>query len=84
MLTSLPVDPMGLASHPDFAQNRFVYLSLLEHPRADERRLRVLRLREVGDTLGEPATLFDAPVAMMETRRRPDHGWRSAPTGCST
>jgi glucose/arabinose dehydrogenase len=63
MLTSLAVDPMGLASHPDFAQNRFVYLSLLEHPRAGESRLRLVRLREAGDRLGEPATLFDAPVA---------------------
>lgn len=63
MITSLPFDPMGIAGHPEFAQNRLVYLSLLEHARAGESRLRVVRLREVGDTLGEPATLFEAPVA---------------------
>jgi hypothetical protein len=53
---------MGIASHPEFAQNHFVYVSLLEGVRA-QRRLRLLRLREVGDALGEPATLFEAPVA---------------------
>jgi glucose/arabinose dehydrogenase len=62
MLTSLPVGPMGLASHPDFAENRFVYVSLLEEGRSGQTRLRIVRLREVGDTLGEPATLFEAPV----------------------
>jgi len=62
MLTSLAAGPMGLASHPDFAQNRFVYVSLLEQERPERTRLRVVRLREVGDTLGEAATLFDAPV----------------------
>ena len=63
MLTSLPVDSMAVASHPEFAKNRFVYVSLLEHPRESEARLRIVRLREVGDTLGEPATLFEARVA---------------------
>ena len=62
MITSMPVEPMGIASHPEFAQNRFVYLSLLEHEREGQLRLRVVRLREVGDTLGEAATLFEAPV----------------------
>jgi hypothetical protein len=62
MLTSLAAGPMGLASHPDFAKNRFVYVSLLEQERPDQTRLRVVRLREVGDTLGEAATLFEAPV----------------------
>jgi glucose/arabinose dehydrogenase len=63
MLASESIGPMGLASHPDFAQNRLVYLSLLERDRAGETRLRVVRLREVGDMLGEAATLFEAPVA---------------------
>ena len=62
MLTSESVGPMGIASHPDFAENRLVYLSLLERDRAGETRLRVVRLREVGDMLGEAATLFEAPV----------------------
>ena len=63
MLSSQRVGTMGIASHPDFAQNHLVYLSLLERGRSDQTRLRVVRLREVGDTLGEAATLFDAPVA---------------------
>jgi hypothetical protein len=63
MLGPLSGVPMGLASHPDFAQNRFVYVSLLERDRAGQLRLRLVRLREVGDTLGEATTLFEAPVA---------------------
>ena len=63
MLASQPIGTMGIASHPDFAQNRFVYVSLLERERFGDTRLRLLRLREVGDTLGEAATLFEAPVA---------------------
>jgi len=62
MLTSLAAGPMGLASHPDFAHNRIVYVSLMERERPERTRLRVVRLREVGGTLGEAATLFDAPV----------------------
>src|SRR6185436_12585667 len=63
MLTSQRVGTMGIVSHPDFAQNHLVYLSLLEYGRLDQTTLRVVRLREVGDTLGEAATLFEAPVA---------------------
>ena len=63
MLGSQPVGAMGIASHPDFTQNRFVYVSLLESDREGDMRLRLLRLREIGDALGEAATLFDAPVA---------------------
>jgi len=64
MVTALqPAGPMGIASHPDFAENRLVYLSLLEPDPRGAMRLRVLRLREVGDALGEPATVFEAPVA---------------------
>jgi hypothetical protein len=63
MLAAEQLGPMGIATHPNFAQNRLVYVSLLERGRAGDTRLRLLRLREIGDTLGEPATLFDAPVA---------------------
>jgi hypothetical protein len=64
MLTAWqPAGPMGIASHPDFAENRLIYLSLLEPDPRGAMRLRVVRLREVGDALGEPATLFEAPVA---------------------
>ena len=63
LVTSQSVGPMGIASHPNFAQNRFVYVSLLERDRFGGASLRIVRLREVGDTLGEAATLFEAPVA---------------------
>ncbi len=51
----------GLAIDPGFADNHFVYLASI----ADEGsgpRLRVIRLREVGDTLGEAASLFETTV----------------------
>ena len=62
-LSSQQLGALGIASHPDFAQNRFVYVSLLESDRTGDTRLRLLRLREIGNALGEAATLFDAPVA---------------------
>jgi glucose/arabinose dehydrogenase len=62
MLSALAMGTPGIASHPDFAHNHLVYVSLLERDRADQMRLRLVRLREVGDTLGEPATLFEAPL----------------------
>ena len=66
-VSTTPIGPMGIATHPHFAENRFVYVSLLERERSDQMRLRVLRTREVGNTLGEPATLFEAPVGGDET-----------------
>jgi glucose/arabinose dehydrogenase len=65
-LNMQPIGPLGIATHPDFAQNRLVYVSLLERAR-DRVRLRVVRLREVGDALGEPATLFEAPVVVGDS-----------------
>ena len=59
-----PVGPLGLAGHPDFLQNHFVYVSFLARDRPDRTVLRVVRLREVGDTLGEPATLFETLVTL--------------------
>ncbi len=53
---------VGLAVHPDFARNRFVYLSLVSSDRSGA-QLRIVRLREVGGLLGEPATVFEAPLA---------------------
>src|SRR6185436_9231939 len=45
MLTSQRAGTMGIVSHPDFAQNHLVYLSLLEYGRLDQTTLRVVRLR---------------------------------------
>jgi len=52
---------IGLAVHPEFASNHLVYLSLVSSDRIGA-RLRIVRLREVGGLLGEPATVFEAPV----------------------
>ncbi len=93
-----PVGASGLALHPDFAQNHFVYVSFLAQGGAPA-RLRLVRLREVGDTLGEPATIFEAPLAVTSRRRaarltawRPRRAarstlapaWRSVRTDCCT
>ena len=55
--------PLGLALHPEFARNHFVYVSFLAHDEPPGRAsLRLVRLREVGDTLGEPATIVEAAL----------------------
>ena len=64
LLEPSPIGPLGLACHPDFPRNRFVYVSFLARERRDRTLLRIVRLREVGDTLGEPTPLFEAPVTM--------------------
>lgn len=67
LLQPAPLGPLGLAGHPEFLQNRFVYVSFLARDRPDRTVLRVVRLREVADTLGEPATLFESPVTTTAT-----------------
>jgi hypothetical protein len=57
-----PLGPPGLALHPDFARSRLVYVSFLAQESSGHRRLRIVRLREVANTLGEPATIFETPV----------------------
>lgn len=66
-----PIGPVGIVMHPSFADNGFVYLSFLAEERAGEVRLRILRLREVGGTLGEAATVYEGPV-MMDSRAASD------------
>jgi hypothetical protein len=53
-----------LALHPAFASNHFVYVAFLAQEQPGRLRLRLVRLREAGDRLGEPATLFEAPIAV--------------------
>ena len=65
MLDPPPAGPLGLALHPDFARNRLVYVAYAARDRRDQARLLVVRLREAGDTLGEPAVLFDEPLAAV-------------------
>jgi len=64
LLDPSPAGTPGVAVHPDFAENRFVYLSFLAQDGAGPPRLHLVRLREAGDTLGEPATLFEAPLVV--------------------
>jgi len=52
---------VGLAVHPEFASNHIVYLSVVSSDRFGD-RVRIVRLREVGGLLGEPATVFEAPI----------------------
>ena len=61
LLEPPPLGPPGLALHPDFSRNHFVYVSFVAQEAPRERTLlRLIRLREVGGTLGEPETLFEA------------------------
>lgn len=62
LLGSAATGPIGLAPHPAFAENGFVYAALLAAHQPGFYRLQVVRLRETGDTLGDPATLFETPV----------------------
>ncbi len=59
-LDSSLASSLGLALHPAFAKNHFVYIAFHARTRAGEPVLRVVRLREAGSRLGEPATLFEA------------------------
>jgi glucose/arabinose dehydrogenase len=49
---------LGIALHPQFAQNRFVYIVYTAVAPSGAVN-RVVRYREVGNTLGEAAVLFD-------------------------
>ena len=62
LLAPPPAGRLGLALHPDFPQNHFVYVSFLAEDSRERTLLRVLRLREVGGTLGEAATLFETTL----------------------
>lgn len=64
LLDPAPAGTPGMAVHPRFAENHFVYLSFLAQDGAEPLRFRLVRLREAGDTLGEPATLFEAPLVV--------------------
>jgi len=55
------VGAVGLAVHPNFAETGFVYASITSSGRGSA-GLRIVRLREVGGVLGEPATVFEAPL----------------------
>ena len=50
---------LGIAVHPDFANNHFVFLAYTARLAGGSRETRVVRYREVGNTLGEPAVILD-------------------------
>jgi len=50
---------LGIAVHPDFANNHFVFLAYTARLAGGSRETRVVRYREVGNTLGEPAVIVD-------------------------
>lgn len=54
---------LGIAVHPDFASNRFVFLAYTARLSGGGRELRVVRYREVGGTLGERAVILDRVAA---------------------
>jgi hypothetical protein len=64
LLDPPPAGPMGIAFHPGFAQNHYVYVSFLAQDSRERAALRVIRLRDVGGMLGEAATIFEAPLAV--------------------
>jgi glucose/arabinose dehydrogenase len=73
LLQPPPAGGLGVAVHPEFARNHFVYVSFLARDRSGRTELRIVRLREVGDTLGEPLSLFGAPImAVREPSRVAD------------
>jgi glucose/arabinose dehydrogenase len=54
---------LGIAVHPDFSANRFVFLAYTARLTGGGRELRVVRYREVGGTLGEPVVILDRVAA---------------------
>jgi glucose/arabinose dehydrogenase len=85
LLDPPPVGPLGLAVHPGFARNQFVYVSFFAEDGPGRTLLRIVRLREAGDALGEPAAIFEAPVtrAPQATRVADDGGNAQAADGLS-
>ncbi len=54
---------MGMVLHPNFGENRFVYLAYAYQDAAKEQNVRVVRYRETGETLVEPKTIIEAIAA---------------------
>ena len=53
---------LGLALHPQFAQNRYVYLVYTAERPGQSPVNRLVRYRELANTLGEGVVLFDGPL----------------------
>ncbi len=67
---------LALAVHPEFAQNRLVYLAYTARLPEGPPVYRVLRAREINNTLGEVAAVFESgavgSTASMSARFGPD------------
>ncbi len=61
--------PLAIAVSSDFAATRHAFVSDLYADGSGRIRMRVVRLREVGDRLGEPATIFDTALAVERASR---------------
>ena len=64
---------MGLTLHPQFAQNRFIYVAYAY--RGDGQRVRVVRFRETGDTVTDRKVIIeDIPAARFHAGTRARFG----------
>lgn len=68
-----PAGALGLALHPAFARNHLVYISYVARDERGAATLHLVRFREAGDTLGEPAVVLAEPIGA-----RPGDGPRLA------
>jgi glucose/arabinose dehydrogenase len=50
---------MGMTLHPDFSQNRFVYIAYAYQDANKNQTVRVARYRETGETFVEPKTIIE-------------------------
>lgn len=61
---------MGMALHPQFSENRFVYLAYAYQDKGDQ-RVRIARYRETGDTFTEAKTIIEnIPAARYHSGTR--------------
>lgn len=67
LLDPAPAGAFAIAAHPQYAETHHVFVADLYAAGPDRVRVRVVRMREVGERLGEPATLIDAPVVLDGT-----------------
>ena len=67
LLDPAPAGAFAIAAHPRFAETHHVFVADLYAVSPDRVRVRVVRMREVGERLGEPATIIDAPVVLDGT-----------------
>ncbi|MGE3842814.1 MAG: sorbosone dehydrogenase family protein [Vicinamibacterales bacterium] len=55
----------SIAAHPDFERTQWIYLAFIESGANDDLSLLLVRLRDVGGILGEPATIHVSRLARV-------------------